>query len=268
MMILLKQLTWEMTSKMSNDNQLTNDTQQTLTLTRDDSLWNNVKTKINKYLPYIKPNLINVLLTFLVLIILITVTKKIGLTAIISVISYFIFAILVNPFVKIKVFSKLNFSLANKRNAISVLNSTNNKMILLTDNKYFLGISLIKLEWTNNFISLNSIWDFLQEENLQLQDCREGSFMVVRKKIPRKRTKNLQEQVTELTKEMEKTILLIKKKFEIEFDFFQLKLVKGKKNILTILNLGLSVEKFKIIPELSEEEFDNIREESKIMIGA
>jgi hypothetical protein len=254
-----------MISKMNNDNLISNESTNTISM-RNENFWLNIKLKVKKYLHYFKPNLVNILLTFITFLLLIIITRKLGLTFIITFISYLLFAILVSPFLEKNFLSKFNF-ISSKKETTSLLKSTSNKILFFSNNKYLRGLSLLKLEWTANIAYLNRMWDFLMEENLQLQDCKEGCFIIIKKKIQIIKTKNLQEAVFELTKEIEKTALLIKKKFEMEYDFFQIKLVKGQENILTILNLGQSIDKFNQIPELSEDDFEDIREESKEMIG-
>ncbi|MHA1123800.1 MAG: hypothetical protein ACTSPC_13470, partial [Candidatus Heimdallarchaeota archaeon] len=142
---------------------------------------------------------------------------------------------------------------------ISLIGSNNQSIILFTKKNFLIGISLLRVEWITNFVNLGSIWDFLQEEGIQIQDCREGCFFVIRKMTDAKKSGDLQEQATKLVKEIERTILLMKKKFDIDFENLNLHLVKGQERILLILNIGLEPERFDAFPDISEEEIDYIK---------
>ncbi len=74
-----------------------------------------------------------------------------------------------------------------------------------------------------------------------------------------KKSSDLQERATKLVKEIERTILLMKKKFDIDFENLNLHLVKGQERILLILNIGLEPERFDAFPDISEDEIDYIK---------
>ncbi len=222
----------------------------------------NFKDRLLKILSYLKPTIINALITFTAFIIIIAITKKLGVTVIISIAIYLIISLFVQPLYSDKLRNRFNGFSSKKKNVPTIIASNNNSIVLLAKNKTLIGISLLKAEWLENYLNLNPIWDLLQQEGVQIQDCREGCFFVIRKNIELKRNDTFQNKAIKLVKEIEKTILLLKKRFDIEYDNLNLYLVKGQEIILTTINLGLYPMKFASNQEISDEDLDYIRTSS------
>lgn len=255
---------------MANENSSLIDTQQTISIGNNDGsnkFGENIKLKLMKFLSYIKPNIFNIILTFIAFLLSLLVTQKLGISILIAVIAYFLFSLLLHPLVKSKIGAKFNIqSLSRRTNRISPVTTTSQKVVLTSLNNQLIAIAVLQLDWTSGFIPLNTLWDYFESENIQIQDCKEGCFLIIRKKITLKKVGNIQDQVTKLMSEVEKTVLLTIKKFELEFDFVQIKLVKGQDRILTIMNLGLAPEKFTTFEEMSEEDFESLRNEIPNMV--
>ena len=188
-------------------------------------------------------------------IIVIAITKKLGVSVAASVLVYIVISLIIQPLYGSKLNKRFIGFSANK-NIPAIVKSNNKSLLLITKNKTLIGISLLKADWLDNYLNLNSIWDLLQQEGVQIQDCREGCFFVIRKNIQLKRNDTFQNLAIKLVKEVEKTILLLKKRFEIEYDNLNLYLVKGQENIQSIVNLGLNPMKFSSNQEISDEDLD------------
>ncbi|MFW9921832.1 MAG: hypothetical protein ACFFDW_00900 [Candidatus Thorarchaeota archaeon] len=254
---------------MANENSSLIDSQQPITINNDVSnkLSTNLKLKLTKYLVYIKPNIFNIILTFIAFLLSLLATKKLGVSVLIAVISYLGFSLLLHPLLKSKFGEKINMqSFGRRTNRIAPISTTSQKVILTSLNKHLIALAVLQLEWSTGQIPLISLWDYFESENIQIQDCKEGCFLVIKKKVEIKKIGNIQDQVTKLMSEIEKTVLLTIKKFELEFDFMQIKIVKGQKKILEILNLGLAPEKFTTFEEMSEEDFESLRKEIPNMV--
>lgn len=219
-----------------------------------------LKTKLGKVITLLKPTIFNSVITFIVFVIVLTITKLLGITIAVTLGTFILASILLQPVFEKRLGWKLTgFSFGNAKNKTSLISSNNQSIILFTKKNLLIGISLLSVEWITNFVNLSSIWDFLQEEGIQIQDCREGCFFVIRKIAVTKKSSDLQEQATKLVKEIERTILLMKKKFDIDFENLNLHLVKGQERILLILNVGLEPDRFDAFPEISEDEIDYIK---------
>ncbi len=219
-----------------------------------------LKTKLGKAFALLKPTIFNSVITFIVFVIVLSITKLLGITIGVSLGTFILASLLLQPIFEKRLGRKLTglgFGKAKKKT--SLISSNNQSIILFTKKNHLIGISLLSVEWITNFVNLSSIWDFLQEEGIQIQDCREGCFFVIRKMIEAKKSSDLQEQATKLVKEIERTILLMKKKFDIDFENLNLHLVKGQERILLILNIGLEPERFDVFPDISEDEIDYIK---------
>ncbi|NPE07092.1 MAG: hypothetical protein GNW80_02320 [Asgard group archaeon] len=221
---------------------------------------NKLKAKLGKAIALLKPTIFNSVITFIVFVIVLAITKLLGTTIGVTLGTYILASLLLQPIFEERVGRKLtSFGFGKAKNKTSLISSNNQSIILFTKKNHLIGISLLRVEWITNFVNLSSIWDFLQEEGIQIQDCREGCFFVIRKITDAKKSSDLQEQATKLVKEIERTILLMKKKFDIDFENLNLHLVKGQDRILLILNIGLEPERFDTFPDISEEEFDYIK---------
>jgi hypothetical protein len=199
-------------------------------------------------------------ITFIVFVCVLAVSKLLGLTIAVTLGTYLLFSFLLQPILEKGLGKKItSWGFGDSKNKTSLISNNSQSVILLAKKNLLIGISLLSVEWITNFVNLSSIWDFLQNEGIQIQDCREGCFFVIRKKCTIKKSSDLQEQATKLVKEIERTILLMKKKFDIDYENLNLHLVKGQERILMILNIGLDPEKFDAFPDISEEEIDYIK---------
>ncbi len=219
-----------------------------------------LKIRLRNILGNLKPTVVNSVISFIVLIIVLALTKNLGVTIAIVVGIYFIVSFVLQPIFEKGLGRKISsLGFGNSANKTSLIPSNNQSIALFMKKNTLYGISLLSVEWITNFVNLSSIWDFLQDEGIQIQDCREGCFFIIRKKCAIKKSSDLQEQAIKLVKEIERTILLMKKKFDIDFENLNLYLVKGQERILMILNIGLEPERFDTFPELSEDEISHIR---------
>lgn len=219
-----------------------------------------LKTKLGKAITLLKPTILNSVITFIAFVVVLAITKLLGITIGVTLGTYILASLLLQPIFEKRLGKKLtSFGFGKDKNKISLIGSNNQSIILFTKKNFLVGISLLRVEWITNFVNLSSIWDFLQEEGIQIQDCREGCFFVIRKMTDAKKSSDLQEQATKLVKEIERTILLMKKKFDIDFENLNLHLVKGQKRILLILNIGLEPERFDVFPDISEDDIDYIK---------
>jgi len=245
---------------MSNDTTVVLE-QQTLTTKNENTFsTKKLKEKIGKVLPYLKPGLINSIITFIAFLITLLVTQKLGLSLLIPLLTYLVISLLIKPLLLEKFGPNLKIpSLSNSKVKSGYIETTSRSAILIKQDSYLIGIALLKAEWDMSYIRLVNLWDFCQREGIQIQDCREGCFLVIRKKAVFKRGKSLEEEAKKLLKELERTTLLTRKKFDMEYENFHLRLVKGQENILTILNLGLVPNKFKVYQEMSEEDFASLQ---------
>ncbi|MHA1124755.1 MAG: hypothetical protein ACTSO7_04025 [Candidatus Heimdallarchaeota archaeon] len=219
--------------------------------------------KLQRLVEYLKPTVLNIVITIAFFIIGLVITRKIGIAVLFAAVTYLLVAFIVQPLFNGKLGKKIEFFTKKNKTNISSKIETNSKSIVLhKQNSTLIAISLLKVEWFANFVKLHSIWDFLQEEGIQIQDCREGCFFIIKKKAEIKKSKSLQEQAEKLIKDIERSILLTKKIVSVEFDDVDLNLVKGQENIKVILNFGLDPGKFNLYDDLSEEEIDRIRASS------
>lgn len=235
--------------------------QQSLTTNNENSFSaKKIKEKMTKILPYLKPGLINSIITFITFLITLLVSQNLAISFFVTVLTYFMISLFVRPVLLEKFGSSLNLpGLSSNKIKTGIVDTTSKSTILVKQNKFLIGIALLKVEWDMSYIRLVNFWSFFQEEGLQIHDCREGCFLIIRKKARFKNNKSLQDDAKKLIKEIERTTLLTRKKFDMEYENFHLRLVKGQENILTILNLGLAPHKFKIYQEMSEEDFTNLR---------
>lgn len=221
---------------------------------------NKLKAKLGKAIALLKPAIFNSVITFIVFVIVLAITKLLGITIGVTLGTYILASLLLQPIFEKRLGRKVTgFGFGRAKNKTSPISSNNQSIILFTKKNHLIGISLLRVEWITNFVNLSSIWDFLQEEGIQIQDCREGCFFVIRKMTEAKKSSDLQERATKLVKEIERTILLMKKKFDIDFENLNLHLVKGQERILLILNIGLEPERFDAFPDISEDEIDYIK---------
>ena len=234
--------------------------QQTITNNNSSFSWKKVKERTMKILPFIKPNLINSIVSFVVFLVTLLVTKKLGISLLATVLTYLVLSLLIRPLFEEKFGANLKLpTLSNTKAKSSYLETTSKSAILVKQDRYLIGIALMKAEWDMSYIRIVNLWDFCLKEGIQIQDCREGCYLVARKKALLKRGKSLAEEAKKLLKELERTTLLTRKKFDMEFDNFNLQLIKGQEEILTILNLGLAPNKFNIYQEMSEEDVESLQ---------
>ncbi|MHA1187573.1 MAG: hypothetical protein ACTSXA_11545 [Candidatus Heimdallarchaeota archaeon] len=222
-----------------------------------------IQGKLQQLIEYLKPTVLNIVITIAFFIIGLVITRKIGIAVLFAVVTYLLVAFIVQPLFNGKLGNKIEFlTKKNKANVSSKIETNSKSIVLHKQNSTLIAISLLKVEWFANFVKLHSIWDFLQEEGIQIQDCREGCFFIIKKKAAIKKSKSLQEQAEKLIKDIERSILLTKKIVSVEFDDVDLNLVKGQENIKMILNFGLDPGKFNLYDDLSEDEIDRIRASS------
>lgn len=245
---------------------MTNDTtviieQQSLTTNNENSFSvKKLKENMAKILPYLKPGLINSIISFIAFLITLLISQKLAISFLIIILTYLTISLFVKPVLIEKFGSRLNLpGFSSSKTKTGIVDTTSKSTILVKQDKFLVGIALLKVEWDMRYIRLVNLWTFFQEEGIQIQDCREGCFLVIRKKARFKNQKSLEDDAKKLVKEIEKTTLLTRKKFDMEYDNLHLRLVKGQENILTILNLGLAPHKFKIYQEMSEEDFTSLR---------
>ncbi|MCK5182946.1 MAG: hypothetical protein KAQ95_01485, partial [Candidatus Heimdallarchaeota archaeon] len=221
---------------------------------------NKLKVKLGKAITLLKPTIFNSVIAFIVFVFVLTISKLLGITIAVTLGTFILASLLLQPIFEKRLGRKLSgFGFGKAKNKTSLISSNNQSIILFMKKNFLIGISLLRVEWITNFVNLSLIWDFLQEEGIQIQDCREGCFFVIRKMAVTKKSSDLQEQATKLVKEIERTILLMKKKFDIDFENLNLHLVKGQERILLILNIGLEPERFDAFPDISEDEIDYIK---------
>ncbi|MBN1330621.1 MAG: hypothetical protein JXA54_14200 [Candidatus Heimdallarchaeota archaeon] len=222
-----------------------------------------LKNKTKEIISLLRPTIVSVLTTFIIFLIILGVSKNFLFALLGGLIIYLGFAFILQPLIK-KKFGKNLTQLALKREPgkITFISSNNKSILFSLQNRRLLGISILRADWGDFYIDLEPIWDFLQEEGIHIQDCREGCYLIIRKYVDVKNTNNIQEQASKLAKEIEKTILLAKKKSEHEFNNFALFLIKDQQKILTILQLGLAPEKFSQLNELTEDDIAYIRNNS------
>ncbi|NHJ31733.1 MAG: hypothetical protein FK732_02615 [Asgard group archaeon] len=245
---------------MSNEQTTVIDNQNPSTEISSSLSNNKLKAKFGKVIAMLKPTIFNFATTFIVFVIVLAVTKLLGISIIVALGIYVCTSLFLQPLFEKSFSKKLNsLGFKNSKNNTSLITSNNQSIILYVKKNLLIGISLLRVEWIENFVNLSSIWDFLQEEGIQIQDCREGCFFVIRKKNHIKKSSDLQEQAIKLVKEIERTILLMKKKFDIDFENLNLHLVKGQDKLLMILNIGLELERFDTFPDISEDEIDYIK---------
>jgi len=219
--------------------------------------------KIQQLVEYLKPSVLNILITITFFIIGLVITREVGIAVLFAVVTYLLVAFIVQPLFNGKLGSKIDFfSKKNKANISSKIDTNSKSILLHKHNSTLIAISLLKIEWFANFVKLHSIWDFLQEEGIYIQDCREGCFFIIKKKTELKKSKSIQEQAEKLIKDIERSILLTKKIVSVEFEDVDLNLVKGQENIKIILNFGLELGKFNLYDDLSEDEIERIRSSS------
>ncbi|NHK33035.1 MAG: hypothetical protein FK730_16930 [Asgard group archaeon] len=206
---------------------------------------NAFKQRMKKGLSFLKPTSANIIVTFITFIVLLAISRNLILSVLICACIYLIVAFLIQPLLQ-KKFGK-NFkviSLKANKDLPELISSNNKSVILYIQKKTLNAIALLRVEWLANIINLNQIWHFLQKEDIQIQDCREGCFLVVRKTMQLKSNKGLEDEAKKLVKLIERTIQLTKKKFDIEYENISLRLVKGQEIVQTILLLGLASGKF------------------------
>ena len=214
-----------------------------------------LRLKLKKALTQLKPTFMNVLLTFIAFLISLVVSKNLTLTLAITLGVYLGIILLIQPLIKnhqMKAFLQnpfqKSFSVPQK------LPTKSQTVLLYQHEKSLIAISLLRVKWFERALSLKLLWDYLQEEGISIQDCQEGCFLVIKKQEKIDSMAKLEEEATKLVRELEKVIILTKRKFELSFTNVMLKLVKGQEQIKMILHLGLSPEKFVTPPILPEED--------------
>ena len=231
---------------MSNETQIESNT-QTLPNEINPNTTDSAKTKVRNLLVILKPTVLNSVVTFLIFIILLALKKKLALTLSISLGVYLLIAFVFQPLYKDKINLKFaNFSFNKTKEKASIITSNSQSIVLAIKGKALTGISLLKVEWFTDYVYLSTVWDFLMEEGIIIQDCREGCFLIIRKTAALKRAADLSEKAKKMVKEIEKSILLTKKKFDIEYTRLGLQLVKGQEQLQSIFQLGQFQDKFLI----------------------
>lgn len=248
---------------MSNEQASMNIDPQNTIITTDEqkSTVKNLQEKISKVVSNLKPNIFNVIISFVIFLILLLLTQKLGISLLVGIAFYILIAFIQQPIIKSNFGQKLSLSFFdhNKTN-VEIIETTSKSTLLLKQNKYLTCIALLKVDWSYSIVPLNGMCDFLQEEGIQIQDCREGCFLIIRKKALMKRINDVENHAKKIIKEIERTILLTKKKFDMEFENMHLHLIKGQEHIMTILNLGLLPYKFEVFNEMSDDDFEILRE--------
>ncbi len=245
---------------MTNDSTVLIEQQSLTTNNENNSSVKRLKDKMTEILPYLKPDLINSIISFMVFLIILLISQKLLISFLITILTYLTISLFVKPVIVEKFGSNLNFpGFSSSKTKTGIIDTTSKSTILIRQDKFLVCLALLKVEWDLSYIRLVNLWDFFQEEGIQIHDCREGCFFVIRKKGRFKNSKSIEDDAKKLIKEIERTTLLTRKKIDLEYDNFHLRLVKGQKNILMILNLGLAPNKFKIYQEMSEEDFSSLR---------
>jgi len=246
---------------LSNDQLISNT--ENITLLPETSKKATLKSRLAKIISHLKPAFLNILLSFVALLITLAFSQRLLLALVVALGAYLSSIFLVQPFIKNKQFYSFLQNPFKRRYSLPRKLPTNNQTVILyLEEKTLTAISLLKAKWFDTQISLRFLWDFFMEEGIFIQDCREGCYIIIQKQQKITSSTPLQEEATKLVKEIEKTVYLTKRKFELSFDNIILKLVKGQEEIKTILHLGLSPEKFLAPHELAEEEILAIKRDS------
>lgn len=194
---------------------------------------------------------------------MLVILRTFSISMIVAIGVYLIIALIIQPIFHDKIGKSQEVISLKRDNGLPEMVSSNNKTVILhIQNKTLVAIALLRVEWLTNFINLNQIWHFLQRESIQIQDCREGCFLVIQKKTKLKSTNDIQDEAKKLVKSIERTIQLTKKKFEIEYENISLRLVKGQSMIQTILFLGLASDKLITSSELSSDDYSYLKNDS------
>jgi hypothetical protein len=218
------------------------------------------KKIFKKSIQLLKPTVLNVSVTFVLFLIILAVSKILGISILVGVSGYLFTSFGLQPLIKQKFGKNLKIISFKKESTKAELIPTKNDSVLLYKRKKILiAITLLQIEWFGGFIPLNQIWDHLLREGVQIQDCREGCFLIIRKKITINASNGLQDEANKLVKEITRTIKLIKKKIEIEYDDINLRLIKNQELIQTILFLGLAPDKFTSYPEWSSDDYNYLK---------
>jgi hypothetical protein len=221
------------------------------------------KQKMKKGLALLKPTFVNIIVTFITFIVLLAISRNLMLSVLICACIYLIVAFLIQPLLQKKFGKNLKvISLKTDKDLPELIFSNNKSVILYIQRKTLIAIALLRVEWLANIIYLNQIWHFLQKEDIQIQDCREGCFLVFRKIIQLKSNKGLEDEAKKLVKSIERTIQLTKKKFDIEYENINLRLVKGQEIAQTILFLGLASGKFINGTEQNHDDYSYLKNDS------
>ncbi|NHJ47149.1 MAG: hypothetical protein FK733_05105 [Asgard group archaeon] len=224
---------------------------------------NNFKTKFKKALDLLKPTILNVILTFTAFVIILATTKMLGIAILVGVCVYLLMSFAVQPLFKNKLGKSMKvISFKKESEKPELVPTKNNSIILYKQKRFLIALTLLQVEWFGNLIPLNPLWDLLLSEGVQIQDCREGCFLIIRKKIKINASKGLEDEANKLVKEIIRTIRLIRKKMEIEYEDINLRLVKGKEIIQNTLHLGLAPEKFVTLTEWSSDDYSFLSNDS------
>jgi hypothetical protein len=223
----------------------------------------NVKTKFKKALTLLKPTIINVVLTFAAFLILLATTRMLGIAILVGFCVYLLMGFAIQPIFKDKLGKSMKtISFKKESEKPEQIPTKNNSIILYKQNRFMIALTLLQVEWFGNFIPLNPLWDLLLSEGVQIQDCREGCFLIIRKKTKINNIKGLEDEANKLVKEIIRTIRLIRKKMEIEYEDINLRLVKDQEIIQNTLHLGLAPDKFVTLTEWSSDDYNILKNDS------
>jgi hypothetical protein len=243
---------------MNNDTLTSMDNQQSLS--NEQPLTDSINTKIKAGLALLKPSILNIFTTFITFLLSIVLLRKIGLAALFAAIAYLLVAFFVQPFFSEKLNKEfLSLNLKGTKAVPSFLPTTSNSIILMKQEQQLVAIALLKITLTADYLPLGKIWDFLEQEGIQIQDCLEGVHLIIRKTTKIKWKKPLQEAALQLQTKVQRTVTLTMKKFDLYFSDSNIQLVNHPEKMRDILYFGLAHDKFMSNREMSEEELEYIR---------
>ncbi|MBD3193062.1 MAG: hypothetical protein GF308_20665 [Candidatus Heimdallarchaeota archaeon] len=208
----------------------------------------------------IKPTIFNTVITFIAFIIALFVVQKLLLPSLIALITYGFLVFIIQPLFGEKIQKIITALFGNSREIVRLIRTKNDSLLLQEVDNSLVAISLLQVTSLAYPVKLRYLWDFLKEEGIFIQDCLEGCFLIIKKKAKKRGRKNLQELSLQLVKEVHKTIIRTVKRFELEYQTIDLQLVRGEERILTIINLGLTPEKFSLVQEMPKEDIDYLRD--------
>lgn len=218
-----------------------------------------LKIRLRKLWNTLQPSLFTVIMTFTVFFITLLIVKTMVIPSLVAIMTYGFLVFIVQPLFGERIKKVVEAIFGRNREIVRLIKTKNDSVIIQQIDNSLIAISLLQVTALAYPVELRYLWDFLQEEEIFIQDCLEGCFLIIKKKTKKIPTKNLQELAVEVVKAVHQTIIRTIKRFELEYENIDLKLVRGQERILAILNLGLSPEKFSFVQEMPEEDLAYLR---------